>query len=209
VTRIKSPVIGDQLRASKAHHVRDLEQRLAEAEATIQALRAGQIDAVVDRTSGTLVLLAKAQEALKESEERFREQAALLDIAHDAIYVRDLDRHITYWNKGAEQAYGWTADEAVGRRAVELLCKAPSESHAAEAALLLDGAWEGEMPRRTNADRDITMPVRWTLVRDAQGHPKSILAINTDITGRGSIVAPRSCRSHSPRRSSYDRSVKY
>jgi PAS domain-containing protein len=38
------------------------------------------------------------------------------------------------------------------------------------------------MARRTNDDRDITMAVRWTLVRDAQGHPKSILAINTDIT---------------------------
>ena len=111
-----------------------------------------------------------------------------MDIAHDAIYVRDLDGHITYWNKGAEQAYGWTADEAVGRRAVELLCKEPSEYQAAEAALLLNGAWQGEMARRTNADRDITMAVRWTLVRDAQGHPKSILAINTDITGQKMAV---------------------
>jgi PAS domain S-box-containing protein len=183
VTR-KSPVSGEQLNTSEGRDVRHLQQRLAEAEATIQALLSGQIDAVVDATSGTPVLLAKAQEALKESEERFREQAALLDIAHDAIYVRDLDGRITYWNRGAEEAYGWTADEAVGRRAVELLCKEPSEYQAAEAALLLDGAWEGEMPRRTNADRDITMAVRWTLVRDAQGHPKSILAINTDITER-------------------------
>ena len=134
------------------------------------------------------MLLANAQEALRESEARFREQAALLDIAHDAIYVRDLDGHITYWNKGAEQAYGWTADEAVGRRAVELLCKEPSEYQAAEAALLLNGAWQGEMARRTNADRDITMAVRWTLVRDAQGHPKSILAINTDITAQKMAV---------------------
>ena len=177
-----------QQRDSGKRRVRDLEQRLAEAEATIQALLSGQIDAVVDVTDGTPVLLAKAQEALMESEERFRQQAALLDIAHDAIYVRDLDGSITYWNKGAEEAYGWTAGEAVGRRAVELLCKEPSEFQAAEAALLLNGAWQGEMPRRTNADRDITMAVRWTLVRDAQGHPKSILAINTDITGQKQAV---------------------
>ena len=92
----KSPVSGEQLNTSEGRDVRHLQQRLAEAEATIQALLSGQIDAVVDATSGTPVLLAKAQEALKESEERFREQAALLDIAHDAIYVRDLDGRITY-----------------------------------------------------------------------------------------------------------------
>ncbi|HUE86007.1 MAG TPA: PAS domain S-box protein, partial [Vicinamibacterales bacterium] len=165
-------------------HSSDLAQQLAEANATIAALLSGQIDAVVDVKSGTPVLLANALKALRESEAGFREQAALLDIAHDAIYVRDLDGRITYWNKGAEQAYGWIADDAVGRRAVELLCKGPSEYQAAEAALLLDGAWKGEMPRRTSADRDITMAVRWTLVRDTEGHPKSILAIDTDITGQ-------------------------
>ena len=169
-------------------HTRDLAQQLAEAKATIAALLSGQIDTLVDVKSGTPVLLADALKALRESEARFREQAALLDIAYDAIYVRDLDGHITYWNKGAEQAYGWTADEAVGRRAVELLCKEPSEYQAAEAALLLNGSWQGEMARRTNADRDITMAVRWILVRDAQGHPKSILAINTDITGQKMAV---------------------
>jgi two-component system, sensor histidine kinase and response regulator len=170
------------MNASEERHTRDLAQQLAEAKATIDALLSGQIDAVLDARNGTPVLLANALKALQESEARFREQAALLDIAHDAIYVRDLDGRITYWNKGAEQAYGWTAAEAVGRRAVELLCKEPSEYQAAEAALLLKGAWQGEMPRRTHADRDITMAVRWTLVRDAEGHPESILAINTDIT---------------------------
>jgi two-component system sensor histidine kinase/response regulator len=170
------------MNASEERYTRDLAQQLAEARATIQALLSGEIDAVVDAVNGTPVLLAKAHEALRKSEERFREQAALLDIAHDAVYVRDLGGQITYWNKGAEQAYGWTAAEAVGRRAVELLCREPSEYQAAEAALLQNGVWQGEMPRRTNADRDITMAVRWTLVRDSQGHPKSILAINTDIT---------------------------
>ena len=161
--------------------MRDLQQRLAEAEATIQALLSGQIDAVVDATHGTPVLLAEAQAALRQSEERFREQATLLDIANDAIYVRDLNGYITYWNKGAEQAYGWTAAEAVGRRAVDLVCREPTAYQEAEIALLLSGAWHGEMPRR-NAGRDVTMAVRWTLVRDAQGRPKSILAINSDIT---------------------------
>jgi two-component system sensor histidine kinase/response regulator len=172
------------MNATEEHHTRDLVQQLAEARATIEALVSGQIDAVVDVSNGTTVLLANAQAALRESEARFREQAALLDIAHDAIYVRDLDGRITYWNKGAEHAYGWTAAEAVGRSSVELLHKEPSEYRAAEAALLRNGVWQGEMAKRTNADRDITMAVRLTLVRDAQGHPQSVLAINTDITGQ-------------------------
>ena len=95
------------MNASDERHTRHLAQQLAEANATIAALLSGQIDAVVDVESGTPVLLAKAHQALRESEARFREQAALLDIAHDAIYVRDLDGHITYWNRGAEHAYGW------------------------------------------------------------------------------------------------------
>jgi PAS domain-containing protein len=115
VTR-NSPASGGQLDTSEEPDVRRVRQRLAEAEATIQALLSGQIDAVVDATTGTPALLAKAQDARRESEERHREQAALLDIAHDAIYVRDLDGHITYWNKGTEQAYGWGDGQADPRR---------------------------------------------------------------------------------------------
>jgi PAS domain S-box-containing protein len=132
-------------------HPGDLAQLLAEANATIAALLSGQIDAVVDARTGMPVLLAKALDALRESEARFREQAALLDIAHDAIYVRGLDGRITYWNKGAEHAYGWTAAEAVGHKAVELLRAEPSEHLAAEAALLLEGTWQGEVAKRTKA----------------------------------------------------------
>src|ERR1051326_3413782 len=56
----------------------------------------------------------------KHYEERIREQAALLDEAQDAIVVRGLDDRITFWNKGAERIYGWTAEEVVGRTAREL-----------------------------------------------------------------------------------------
>jgi PAS domain S-box-containing protein len=178
----KSPVSGAQLTTREARPVRDLRQRLAEAEATIQALLSGQIDAVVVASNMTPVLLAKAQEALKQSEERFREQATLLDIAHDAIYVRDLDGHITYWNKGAERAYGWTADEAIGRRVVDLLCIGPFEQRQAEASLLIDGEWHGEVVKRTKSKGDVVMAVRWTVVRNEHGQPTSVLAINTDIT---------------------------
>ena len=58
----------------------------------------------------------EADAALRESERRFREQAEMLDHAHDAIIVRDIHtRRITFWNQGAERLYGWTAAEAAGR----------------------------------------------------------------------------------------------
>src|SRR5947208_4655598 len=56
----------------------------------------------------------------KRAEERIREQAELLDKAQDAIVVRGLDDRIAFWNKGAENIYGWTATEAVGKTAREL-----------------------------------------------------------------------------------------
>jgi two-component system cell cycle sensor histidine kinase/response regulator CckA len=184
----KSPVIRQQLTTSEERHVRDLQQRLAEAEATIEALLSGQIDAVVDATNGTPVLLAKAQQALRESEERYREQAALLDIAHEAIMVKDLDGRILYWNKGAERIFGWSAAETVGRNAEDFLHDGAVEFHAALTTLLAAGDWKGEQVRHTKDGHDIVVESGWSLVRDEQGRPKSILAIHTDITERREAV---------------------
>ena len=50
-----------------------------------------------------------------------REQANLLELTHDAIFVRDMDDTISYWNRGAEELYGWQRGEAIGRHADELL----------------------------------------------------------------------------------------
>src|SRR5918912_407602 len=59
----------------------------------------------------------------KRAEEQIREQAELLDQAQDAILVRDFDQNILFWNKGAEEIYGWSAEEVIGKNAEELLFK--------------------------------------------------------------------------------------
>jgi two-component system, cell cycle sensor histidine kinase and response regulator CckA len=119
----------------------------------------------------------------KRAEERIREQAALLDQAQDAILVRDLDQNILYWNKGAEHIYGWTAEEAVGKNAKDLLFKERSlQFEAARKAVVEHGDWKGEIHQSRRDGVEIIVESRWTLVRDDQGHPKSILVINTDIT---------------------------
>jgi len=119
----------------------------------------------------------------KRAEEQIREQAALLDQAQDAILVRDLDQNILFWNKGAEHIYGWTAEEAVGRNARELMFKVHSKQFdEARQAVIENGEWKGEVYQTRRDGAEIIVESRWTLVRDEQGIPKSVLVINTDIT---------------------------
>ncbi len=119
---------------------------------------------------------------LKQAQARVEDQAALLDAAHEAILVKDMEDRIIFWNKGAESLYGWTAEEALGRKSAELLYRDTEKFQKDLAALMRQDAWHGERIKRTKDGRDITVEISWTLVRDAQGRPKSILAINTDLT---------------------------
>ena len=119
----------------------------------------------------------------KLAEEEIARQAALLNEAHDAIMVRDLDDTISYWNKGAELLYGWTAAEAVGKPARTLLFEElPPEFEQAQRELETTGHWRGELNQRTKDGRRIIVECRWTLVRDATGKPQQKLVVNTDIT---------------------------
>ena len=119
----------------------------------------------------------------KRAEQQIREQAALLDQAQDAILVRDLDQNILFWNKGAEKIYGWSAEEAIGKNAKDLLFKASSaQLEQAAKAVIQNGKWMGEIHQTRRDGTEITVESRWTLVRDEQGQPHSILVINTDVT---------------------------
>ena len=126
----------------------------------------------------------------KRAEERVREQAAMLDQAHDAIIVRDIHtRRITYWNQGAERLYGWTAAEAEGRDIGELIHVDPTVPDAVTAELLKTGEWRREIRHVTKAGRELTVSGHVTLVRDSHGAPKSALAINIDMTGQKDLEA--------------------
>jgi hypothetical protein len=118
----------------------------------------------------------------KQVEEKLREQAALLDIATDAIYVRTLDHIILYWNQGAERLYGWTRDEVINRKSTTLFSQDFKAIEASQAALLQEGSWAGERRHISKAGKILTVFTRMTLVRDADGQPHSIFSINTDIT---------------------------
>src|ERR1044072_3021644 len=118
----------------------------------------------------------------KRAEEQIREQAELLDQAQDAILVRDLDQNILFWNKGAEKIYGWSAEEVIGKNAEILFKDRSPQFDAARQAIIQNGEWKGEMHQVRRDGNEIVVSSRWTLVRDEQGAPKSILVINTDVT---------------------------
>ena len=127
---------------------------------------------------------AAAEMARLETDARIHDQAALLDKARDAIIVRGMDQNILYWNKSAERLYGWTRDEAIGCSIAALLADDGADFSAAVDGLLDFGVWSGEMVRRRKDGSTLSVESRWTLVRDDDGLPQSILAIDTDITER-------------------------
>ena len=124
----------------------------------------------------------------RRAEARLREQAALLDKTQDAIIVRDLEHRILYWSQGAERLFGWTAAEALGQNAFEILSKTQSESCLAALRTVIEtGAWNGELTHAARDGHEVIVESRWTLVRDPEGRPSSILVISTDITARKSL----------------------
>ncbi len=126
----------------------------------------------------------------KTAEKQVREQAAMLDQAHDAIIVRGYyDRKITFWNKGAETLYGWSAEEAAGRDIAELICVDPNGPDEIRDELLSRDEWRGETRHRTRSGKELIVNTRASLVRNAEGEPKSVLSINTDITEQKNLEA--------------------
>ncbi|BAU62717.1 two-component hybrid sensor and regulator [Stanieria sp. NIES-3757] len=119
----------------------------------------------------------------KLSEEKIREQATLIDIASDAIFVRDLSNQILFWNQGAERLYGWKAEE-VRNRVVHELSSLESlvQLETALNITINQGKWNGELKQLTKDGREIIVASRWTLMYDQQNNPQSILVVNTDIT---------------------------
>ncbi len=119
----------------------------------------------------------------KQVEHQIREQAALLDIATDAIVVRDLSNKILLWNKSAENLYGWKAEEAIGKNASELLDTEllPQQLEIYQ-TVWKHGFWEGELHKTSKSGKEIIVESRWTLLQDEHSQAKSILVVDTNIT---------------------------
>ncbi|NOT60655.1 MAG: PAS domain S-box protein, partial [Acidobacteria bacterium] len=126
----------------------------------------------------------------KEAEERMREQAALLNLAREAIVVIDAAGHTLFWNTGAERLYGWPVEEAMGRDMSEQIYGTDqTQREAARRVLLEKGEWSGELRQFTKDGQEIIVESHWTQLRDAAGHHKAKLIINNDVTEKKQLEA--------------------
>jgi len=129
--------------------------------------------------------LLESRDTLQREIVERTQQASLLNLTHDTIFVRDMDDIITYWNRGAAELYGWTEDQAVGKHSHQLLqTDYPLPMDEVREELLRTGRWEGEL-QKTKADGSrVFVASRWSLRQDEQGDPVAILETNNDISDR-------------------------
>jgi PAS domain S-box-containing protein len=129
--------------------------------------------------------LRQARDKLEIEVAERTQQAGLLNLTHDSIFVRNMDYVITYWNRGAQELYGFAPEEAVGKRSNDLLqTNFPAPLDQIHAELLGTGRWEGELERTKAGGIKVVVASRWSLRRDEQQRPLAILETNNDISER-------------------------
>jgi PAS domain S-box-containing protein len=118
---------------------------------------------------------------LKEQAGKLREQADTLDLAH--ILVRDMENRILLWNHGAEEMYGFTREEALGKVSHELFHTVfPDSLEEIEEALATTGSWEGELIHTRRDGSQVIVASHQVVHTGAQNRPVAIIEVNNDIT---------------------------
>jgi PAS domain S-box-containing protein len=164
---------------------------LISALAASQRRREAELVAAADEletrvAEGTQEAMRAAKEA-RESAESLREQAQLLDMAHDGILSLDWNGTIRFWNRAAERMYGWTREEALGRVSHDLLkTEFPEPLEGIEDKVATAGHWEGELVQTHKNGSKMRVSSRWAIRRRGNEVP-GILEITTDVTERSRI----------------------
>src|SRR5947207_6251568 len=129
--------------------------------------------------------ISRQEQRRRQAEAQIHEQARLLDLGSDVIILTRWNNGILYWNRGAEELYGFKRDESFGKRLHELLQSEFPEPHAEILEKLKrEGVWSGEVIHTASDGRRLTLAARWVLDRDAEDKPRTILKAFNDITDR-------------------------
>ena len=129
--------------------------------------------------------LLRSRDELQKQVAMRTQQANLLDLARDPIFVRDMGGVITYWNRGAQEFYGWTAEQAVGKGTQDLLRTVfPKPFDEIDKELRSTGRWEGTLEKRKADGSSVSVESRWSLQRDGNKNPVAILESENDVTER-------------------------
>ncbi|GAA6617831.1 PAS domain S-box protein [Scytonema sp. NUACC26] len=133
---------------------------------------------------GNVTERKQAEQQLAEQARVLQQQAKLLELSSEAIFVRDERGTITYWNRGAEVMYGWMREEVIGLVPDTLLETQNPKSINLDNTLLQQESWQGELIRTCKNGRQLIVESRQVLIRDEQGNPTGFLEVNCDITVR-------------------------
>ncbi len=152
-----------------------------QAESELRALN----ESLEERISARTQELTEANDALRRQSSQLKEQAALLDIATDAILVRDLRGTIVYWSAGAAKMFGWSREVALGGHTHRLLkTEFPHDVNDIEQIALAAGHWEGEVVQTRQDGTKIAVESRWSVTRNERGTAQGFLEVHRDITER-------------------------
>ncbi|CAN5399379.1 hypothetical protein BH10PSE16_BH10PSE16_33590 [soil metagenome] len=127
----------------------------------------------------------RSEEAARQAAAKLHEQASLIDLAPGAILVRNLDRTLRFWNKGAERLYGWPAEAVLGKTMETLMYPDPRILAAIfDQIMAANGDWTGELEQRARDGSAVYVEARSTVVRDEYGQVSGVMAVITDIRER-------------------------
>ncbi|WP_275426835.1 ATP-binding protein [Paraburkholderia sp. C35] len=133
----------------------------------------------------TSIAVTSLVRKIRRAEAVQREQARLLNLTHDTVFVHDNNDVIRFWNRAAEDLYGWTGQEAIGKPADSLLKTIyPTDRNELMRELAQNAYWEGELVHTKRDGAQVIVSSRWTLQRDNRGQAVAILETNNDITER-------------------------
>jgi PAS domain S-box-containing protein len=135
-------------------------------------------------TSNDITARKRREAEIEALNQELAKQVRLLDQTHDSIMFRDMNGRITYWNRGAQELYGWSAEQAFGKLSHELLKTAfPAPLEEINAELLQTGIWEGEL-RHTRCDgTEVIVASRWSLAHQEKAVP-IVMETSNDLTER-------------------------
>ena len=175
------------------------EQRLLRLRGTDAARRLGRTktNLIAGTILGLLIVMAAGWNVHRESVRHTLTAqlldskeaiAALLELTHDAIFVRNLKNEIIFWNKSAEDLYGWRKKEVEGRTTHELLHTVfPAPLEDIDAEVLRKGYWGGELTHQRKDGSSLSVSSRWAVQMDGSGRPVAILESNRDVSQRQQV----------------------
>jgi CDP-glucose 4,6-dehydratase len=105
--------------------------------------------------------------------------AELVDLLHETVMIRDMKGKIQYWNRGADEMYGWKSEEVIGNISHELLrTKFPKSLSEIELELAKEGHWQGELVQTRRDGSRVAVTSRWVLKQDSRNVDGEVIEIN-------------------------------